>query len=396
MNKKFKIFLIVITSILIYCANELHCYINNKKIKVEIELDSNLTLEVNDKRNVSSYIKSINGIIVNDYIIDSSKVGLKKVNFEYVHNNDKFEYSYNLNIVDTTSPIAFVNNIYNVRQGEEFNYKKILCGDNYDNTPNCYIEGYYDTNKIGIYNLKYIAIDNSGNEFTKDFKLNVFKDTNNEIKKDKIIKYNEFSDIKSLHKKNNTRIGIDVSSWQGDIDFEKIKNTGVEFIFIRVGYSKGTNGEYILDKKFKQNIEGANKYNIPVGIYFYSYADDEEHAINDARWVLEQIKDYKVELPIVFDWENWNEFNEYKISFQKLNDIAFSFISEIEKNGYISVLYSSKKYLDNIWFNNNYSVWLAHYTDKTNYNGEYNIWQICDNGLIDGIDTYVDIDIMYE
>lgn len=201
MNKKFKIFLIVITSILIYCANELHCYINNKKIKVEIELDSNLTLEVNDKRNVSSYIKSINGIIVNDYIIDSSKVGLKKVNFEYVHNNDKFEYSYNLNIVDTTSPIAFVNNIYNVRQGEEFNYKKILCGDNYDNTPNCYIEGYYDTNKIGIYNLKYIAIDNSGNEFTKDFKLNVFKDTNNDIKKDKIIKYNEFSDIKSLHKK---------------------------------------------------------------------------------------------------------------------------------------------------------------------------------------------------
>ena len=103
-----------------------------------------------------------------------------------------------------------------------------------------------------------------------------------------------------------------------------------------------------------------------------------------------------MELPIVFDWENWDEFNEYKISFQKLNDIAFSFISEIEKNGYISVLYSSKKYLDNIWFNNNYSVWLAHYTDKTNYNGEYNIWQICDNGLIDGIDTYVDIDIMYE
>lgn len=110
-----------------------------------------------------------------------------------------------------------------------------------------------------------------------------------------------------------------------DIDFEKIKNAGVEFIIIKVGGTKGTNGEYYIDSKFIQNIENANKYDIPVGIYFYSYASTSKEAINDAKWLLEQIKDYKVSLPIAFDWEDWNDFNSYNLSFFGLTTLAEDF-----------------------------------------------------------------------
>ena len=94
----------------------------------------------------------------------------------------------------------------------------------------------------------------------------------------------------SKYKDNNTKIGIDISLWQGDIDFKKLKEAGVEFVIIRVGYMKGTNGERVLDSKFKQNIENANKNKIPVGVYYFSYASSKKEAIKDAKWVLKQIK----------------------------------------------------------------------------------------------------------
>ena len=104
----------------------------------------------------------------------------------------------------------------------------------------------------------------------------------------------------------------------------------------------------------------------------------------------------KLELPIVFDWENFNKWNEYKLSFHDINSIADTFIDTVMKSGYKGMLYSSKFYLENIWENkNDYPVWLAHYTDETNYTGKYKIWQMCNDGVIDGINGDVDIDIMY-
>lgn len=84
------------------------------------------------------------------------------------------------------------------------------------------------------------------------------------------------------------------------------------------------------------------------------------------------------------------------VSLYKFNEIADSFLEEIEKNDYMPMLYSSKNYLENIWDSGKYKVWLAHYTDKTNYEGEYYIWQMCSDGRIDGINGDVDIDILYK
>ena len=204
-----------------------------------------------------------------------------------------------------------------------------------------------------------------------------------------------FSDLVKKYKTDNTKIGIDVSHWQGDIDFEKVKNAGVEFVFIRVGSQRGIDGEYYIDNKFKQNINGFNKVGIPVGIYFYSYANSKLAAKKEAKWVVEQLKPYKIDLPVVFDWESWSFFQEFNKSFYSLTEIANTYLNEVEKVGYKGMLYSSKYYLENVWFKTKYPVWLAHYTEKTNYQGEYSYWQLCSNGRVDGIFGDVDINVMY-
>ena len=136
------------------------------------------------------------------------------------------------------------------------------------------------------------------------------------------------------HKNENTQIGIDISKWKGDVDFNALKEAGVEFVIIRVGTSSGIDGENLVDSKFEQNIKGANETGIPVGVYFYSYANSEDRAISDALWVVEQIKDYKVDLPIAFDWENWSFYNEFNLSFFGLSNMADSFVKTVRDAGY--------------------------------------------------------------
>lgn len=393
MKKKILIlFTLIILLISIYVVLN---YIKIKNSKIEIVLKDNLTLEFNDKKNVSSFIESINGKIINDYIIDSTKIGSKKVSFEFINDNKvKLKYNFKINVVDKVKPVIWLGNSYNITKGNKIELtKKILCGDNYDVKPNCIIDGDYNINEVGSYPLIFKATDSSGNTEEKNFILNVREEIYD--KKNNVETHTNFEDVVANYKNNKTKIGIDVSSWQGNIDFEKIKKAGVEFIIIRIGGTKGTNKEYFLDSKFEYNIKEANKYGIDVGIYFYSYANSIKGAKKDAKWVLKQIKDYKITLPIAFDWEEWSYFNEYNLSFFGLTNLADSFLSVIEKNGYKGMLYSSKSYLDMIWLPLDYDIWLAHYTNKTDYEGKYRFWQLCDNGKIDGINSNVDIDIMY-
>ena len=189
---------------------------------------------------------------------------------------------------------------------------------------------------------------------------------------------------------------MDISEWQGVVDFNKLKEAGVEFVFLRVGGTKGITGDYFLDSKFEDNIKKANEAGMPVGIYFYSYANSKEKAIKDAKWILEQIKDYKIDLPIAFDWENWSFYNEFNLSFFGLTDMANAFLDTFKDAGYQGLTYSSKTYLENIWQKTDYPVWLAHYAKSTSYKGEFEFWQICSNGRVDGINGDVDINIRYK
>lgn len=376
---------------------KLYSYLRIKNAKIEVVLEDDLTLEFTDTKKVSEFIKSINGKIVDDYIIDSTKVGEKEIKFKFINeDNIKLDYAYKITIVDKIAPVVWLSSNYNVVKGSKDNLtEKILCGDNYDSNPECIIEGTYDLNTVGNYPLVFKATDSSGNITEKNFTLNVYEPTGNTNYQNQKT-YTYFNEVVSEYKKENTKIGIDVSGWQKDIDFEKIKNAGVEFIIIKVGGTKGTNADYYVDSKFIQNIENANKYGIDVGIYFFSYASTSKEAIRDAKWLLKQIKDYDVSLPIAFDWEDWNNFNSYNLSFFGLTSMAEEFLKTVENAGYKGMIYGSKSYLERIWLPTKYDVWLAHYTNKTNYEGNYKFWQICDDGIIDGIDGYVDIDIMYE
>ena len=400
MNKKKIIIIIsIVVGLLLLSTGGyfLYKYIRVKTAKVEVKLSEKLEANFADTLRVSSFIESINGKIVDDYVIDTDKLGKKTINFEFVNEDGiKIKYSYVIDVVDKEAPLIWLGKSYNVTKGsEDYLLDKIMCGDNYDNNPKCYIEGEYNLDEVGSYKLVFKAEDSNGNKAEKKFTLNV-----NESKKggsnsntEKVT--TDFSQIVKDYKNDDTQIGIDVSKWQGDIDFSKLKASGVEFVIIRVGSSNGLNGENFVDSKFIQNIKNANAVGIPVGIYFYSYASTIDRAISDAKWIVEQIKDYKVDLPIAFDWENWGSFNKFDVSFFGLTNIAKGFMDTIKDAGYDAMLYSSKTYLENIWLPTSYPVWLAHYTKNTNYTGDYSFWQICSNGRVDGISGDVDINIRY-
>ncbi|MBS7021194.1 MAG: glycoside hydrolase family 25 protein [Firmicutes bacterium] len=365
--------------------------------KIEVTLKKDRTLEFASKKRVSDYIEKINGTIVHDDWIPSTKLGKQDVTFEFVNDDHiKVSYTYQVEIVDTVEPMIWLGKSYTVYKDSEINLTKaILCGDNYDNRPTCIIKGDYDIHTVGEYPLEYEAIDSSGNRESQSFTLRVIEKPEGKKKETSSSNDTYFEDVKKKYKKKDTKIGIDISSWQGEVDFKKIKEAGVEFVMVRIGGTLGTNQSYFLDKQFQRNMKEAEKYGIDTGVYFYSYANSTKSAVKDAKWVIQQLKPYKIKLSVAFDWEEWDHFNDYHLSFFGLTNMAETFLDTIQKAGYDGMLYSSKTYLDNIWYPTKYDVWLAHYTDKTNYQGNYKIWQLCANGKIDGIENYVDIDIMY-
>lgn len=381
----------------IFGGIKLYSYLRIKNAKIEVVLEDDLNIKFNTDAKVSDKIISINGKLLNDYTIDTTKIGPQTLKFDFINDDGvKVSYEYNIEVIDDVPPVIWVSGSYSVKKGSKDSFiDRILCGDNYDSSPDCFIEGEYDLNTVGTYEVVFKAVDSSGNITEEPIKLNVYEpqpsSSNSTTSKPKL----KISDVIAKHKNEDTKIGIDVSSWQGDIDFKKVKEAGVEFVIIRVGGTRGTRGEYFVDSKFKQNIEGAKANGLEVGLYFYSYADSDEHAKKDAEWLIEQIKDYDIDLPIAFDWEEWSSFNEYSLSFYELSKMSDVFLGTLEQSGYKGMLYSSKNYLEYIWFPTKYDTWLAHYTNETNYKGDYIMWQMSSSGKVDGIKGNVDIDVMY-
>ncbi len=402
MNKKFIIIPSIIILILLITLISIKVY-KNYQIKhavIIVELQEPLETEFLSKVKVSDFIVNINGKIVDDYTIDTTKVGPKKIKFTYINDdNIKLNQEYILNIKDTTAPIVWLSGSYSVTVGSEINLlDKIMCGDNYDANPVCEIIGDYDMNTANTYPLTFKATDSSGNVTEKKFNLYVRKPSTGggSSSPSTPSPKTEFSDVIANYKTANTEIGLDISEFQGVVDFNKLKEAGVEFVILRVGSTHGIKGDYFVDAKFHENIKKANKAGMPVGVYFYSYANSKEKAIKDAKWILNEIKGYKVDLPIAFDWENWSFYNEFNLSFFGLTDMANAFLDTFKDAGYDGMLYSSKTYLEQIWLETPYPVWLAHYTKQTSYKGDYSYWQLCSNGHVSGINGDVDINIRYK
>lgn len=189
------------------------------------------------------------------------------------------------------------------------------------------------------------------------------------------------------------KYGVDVSYAQGKIDWSKVK---VDFAIIRAGFGRETSQE---DSQFKNNYVGCKMNNIPVGVYWYSYAESVEDAKKEARACLEVIKGKQFEYPIYFDIEEPFQFSNGK---DFCTAITKAFLEVIEDAGYYGGIYCSSHYLKNYIgkeLRENKSVWLAAYTGdldiKPDYSEQYGMWQYTGSGKATGISEKVDLDICY-
>ena len=378
------------------------CGCNKKEKEItssnEITAKDNLTFEYAEKIKLYDLVNSDRGITDNNDYIDTYKLGNNEITINYTNSKneeDKVKVTYN--VVDSTKPIILLSSSITAYKGKDINLVNSgICADNYDKKPNCYVEGEYDINKVGKYDLKYVAVDSNNNKNEKKFTLNVKEKkktttSNNSHPKKKYL----IEDLIKEHKNDNTMIGIDVSSWQSDIDFKKVKDSGVEFVIIRIGFGH-KKGEIIYDNRFSEYLKSAKENGLRVGLYFYSYAKNVKESSEQAKWIIEVLNGESLDLPIAFDWEIFGGFNNYNLSLTDLNLIGEAFIKKLNSAGYEGMLYSSKYYLENMWNLNEYKTWLAHYIDKTNYKGEYYIWQLSNTGKVNGIKGDVDLDILYK
>ena len=365
---------------------------------ITIDLNENI-FEIYDKHTSKELVKNINTeIISKDVILKNDELGTYTYTLEYLYKKKKYKYDITYEIKDTTPPIFIgaSKNITIVKNSKDTPCSKIAYGDNYDNLPSCEIIGNYDLTKIGTYNnLKFIITDNSNNISEKEFNLNVVSKINNQSTYTKP-KYLYINDIKK-YKNESTSIGIDVSKWQGKVDFNKVKNAGIEFVIMRMGSWRSQNEEISMDSKFNEYYKLAKEAGLKIGVYIYNVSISEDDGIKTAKWVIDNLHGEKVDFPIAYDWEDWPNFTNYHISMHTLSNSYLAFEKTLKDSGYDAMLYSSKYYLENVWMHlENSKVWLAHYTDKTDYQGNYMMWQMTSLAKIDGItENTVDIDILY-
>ena len=188
--------------------------------------------------------------------------------------------------------------------------------------------------------------------------------------------------------------GIDVSKWNGNINWDKVKSAGINFAIVREGYGKRDPRQ--VDKKFKDNINGAKSVGIHTSVYHYSYADSVEDAVNEAQFCLENISGLVLEYPIIVDIEDKKQL---KLNNRQRTDIVKAFCSEIEKHGYYAMFYCNLNWLNNYLYKDEllpkYDLWLAQWNiDKPSCT--CGIWQYSSTGKIDGIDGNVDLDVSYK
>lgn len=192
-------------------------------------------------------------------------------------------------------------------------------------------------------------------------------------------------------------VGIDVSKWNGTIDWNAVKNSGITYVIIRSGYRGSSTGKLIEDSHFDANMKGALAAGLKVGVYFYSQATDEVEAVEEASMVLEQIKNYKISYPVFIDVERSGGRGD-KIDSNKRTAVCRAFCQTIQNSGYTAGIYSNKLWMEqqiNMAELNTYKVWLAQYAASPTYSGKYDIWQYMSKGSVSGVNGDVDMNISY-
>jgi len=240
-------------------------------------------------------------------------------------------------------------------------------------------------------------------KFISVSKYNTDKKSNNSKKSDS---------KKSTGDKNTEKIsyGIDVAKWQGVIDWKKVKESGVEFAIIRVGYRTQVDGTIYEDPYAEYNLQQAQANGIKIGVYFFSTAISKKEAIEEAKWVTDFIAPYPITYPVAYNCEGFTspDSRQYKLTKDERTKIAMAFLDYVKEQGYEPMFYAAKNELEGnaMWnadkLSSKYKIWVAQYPDegytkdsRSTYSGEHAMWQYTNKGEVKGIKGAVDINIAY-
>lgn len=192
-------------------------------------------------------------------------------------------------------------------------------------------------------------------------------------------------------------LGIDVSKWNGNIDWNAVKNSGVSYVIIRCGYRGSTTGAMIEDPKFKTNIKGANAAGLKVGIYFFSQAVNEVEAVEEASMTINLIKNYSISYPVFLDVEPSGGRAD-GIDKNTRTQVIKAYCETIRNSGYTAGVYANKTWLTsymNVGELGAYKIWLAQYNTAPTYSGRIDLWQYTSKGQVNGISGHTDLNLSY-
>lgn len=208
----------------------------------------------------------------------------------------------------------------------------------------------------------------------------------------------------------NTTIGIDVSKFQGTIDWKAVADAGIDFAMVRVGYRTQNSGEITADANAKYNMQEAEANGIHVGAYFFSTAVSEEEAVEEAKWTADYISRYQITYPVAYNCEGFDrpENRNASLTVTERTDIAIAFLTKIYKQGYTPMFYASRNEMlgDNLWetsrLEKSFKIWVAQYpkqpypqTEKAEYPAAHDMWQYTNNGTVAGVPRPVDVNVAY-
>ncbi len=197
-----------------------------------------------------------------------------------------------------------------------------------------------------------------------------------------------------------SHLGVDISYHQENVDWDAVKDSGIEFVMLRCGYRGYSEGALIEDEKFREYAQACNDRGIALGVYFFTQAVSVEEAISEAEFTLDLIKDYKISYPVAIDTEyipdKTARTNTIEIEEKLRSDMCAAFCDRIQKEGYYPMIYASENWIRrDLEYESlqGYDFWAAQYLEKNDFLYDFTIWQYTDKGFINGVDEVVDLDI---
>ena len=264
---------------------------------------------------------------------------------------------------------------------------------------------------IGLAVFCYFLFANEKENNAKNKAENAQEDPQAKIEEEKEEAKVQLPDLKaSQYETDEITTGIDVSEFQGNIDWKAVADSGIDFAMISVGYSGMKNGEIKEDACAKYNLQEASKNGLKIGAYFFSTAVTEEEAKEEAEWTKNLLSGYPVTYPVAYNCEGFQNpsSRQFELSVEERTKLADAFLKSIEEGSYTGMFYAAKNELDdnNLWnaddLSLNYRIWVAQYSDQTwpektksDYTGDHVMWQYTNQGKLDGIKGAVDFNVAY-